>query len=209
MDQLEEAKSLRDNPEFQQALAADQKIGELINERSQGAANAGLELAVATSGMVLIAGREFPAPAAACFCLLEAIGSPFLPREEEELDHAPGDIDVFRALYLLDKRADAVRPILRIQHRADQIERLENKYGNEIPPECLFILSQQRQALADTWAEFDQQVLEYGDSLGRFNPVEAARDIAVYLQLAGGFDWFPRIGKEEDEKKNATVTSSP
>lgn len=182
----------------------DTDLDRLMNEPRQGRENAALELSVATAGQVEIAGRLFPAPAAAVYCLLEAIDSPFMPSDAESIERDPADIDIFHALYLLAEREKAVAPILRLKRRAEQLEYLENSLKDKLSPETLIVIAEHRRTLADAWAEFDTAAISFGLSLGVFHPAAAAADIQMYLSLASGFDWLPH--NDKDVKKNVGAT---
>ncbi|MDD3887039.1 MAG: hypothetical protein PHI35_09205 [Victivallaceae bacterium] len=183
------------------AVAADAEFDRLMNEPAQGKENAALELAVATGGNIEIAGRSFPAPAAAVYCLLEAIDSPFMPKDESDVERPVEDLDVFHALYLFAKREQAVAPILKVKRRSEQIERLENSLKDAMSPEVFIVIAEHRKNLADAQAAFDEAALDFGLKLGSFNIADAINDIQMYLSLAGGFDWLPQNNKEV--KKNA------
>lgn len=157
-----------------------------------GSAADNAEMVVALSGRVEIAGREFPAPAAAVVALLDAIESPFVA----ETGRDATSIDIFRALYLIAKRGEAALPVLRLMRMREALE----KADADLPE---IIVESQRQAIVEAEAGLDAAALAYGEGLGQFNPTEAARDIGNYLSMATGFSMLPH--KAGDKKKHVTT----
>ena len=162
-----------------------------------GSASDNLEMTVALTGQVEIAGRLFPAPAAAVIALLDAINSPFVS------DTGAGQVetlDIFRAIYLIGERKKVAGPVLRLMYRKKDLEKMageDDKTGG-------VLMASRRQAIADAEAELDAAAVEYCAALGSFSPAGAAREIGDYLTMATGFSMLPRHG--DDGKKKAGTT---
>lgn len=190
-------------------ISNDSELESLIHAAEGTSAADQHELAVAVSGKIVIANIEFPAPAAAVLALLESIRSPFVPdpaATDEELKTPCTDLDVFRALYLLAKREDAVMPILRMKRREAALERLEENL-KERDPQAMLVLAGQYRELADMEAEFDERCFKFAETLGSFDVSEAASAIGMYLAMAGGFSMLPEPEGKSDSKKKSLSTS--
>lgn len=150
-----------------------------------GSAADNMEMAAALGGQVEIAGRAFPAPAAAVVALLDAIDSPFVS------DTGGSDVttlDIFRAIYLIGARESATLPVLRLMRRKKAFAGLvdaDDQIGNAMN-------AARRQAIADAEAEMDAAAVNYCSGLGSFSPAAAAKDIGEYLTMATGFSMIPR-----------------
>lgn len=179
------------------------EIRKIIEEPEGNTARDKLELAVSAGGRVEIAGREFPAPAAAVIAMLELIDSPFVSGYG---DAEPASLDVFRALYVLSEREKAVGPILRWVRREEALERLKNQFEADSSPQGILILAEMLKSIADAQAEFDAAAVKFGESLGVFNIADAASDLATYLALSGGFAMLPEA--EGAKKKDASTLIS-
>lgn len=166
-----------------------------------GSAADNLEMAVALTGQVEIAGRAFPAPAAAVIALLDAIESPFVS------DAGAGEVttlDIFRAIYLIGERQKAALPVLRMMRRKKALEAMPGGEGEAGG----VLAASRRQSLADAEAELDAAAVEYCAGLGSFSPAAAAREIGDYLAMATGFGMIPRQEDGEGKKKAATTSTS-
>lgn len=159
-----------------------------------------LEMAVALTGQVEIAGHVFPAPAAAVIALLDAIESPFVS------DTGGGvvtTLDIFRAIYLIGERQKAAGPVLRLMRRKKALEAVsgeEDKSGG-------VLAASRRQLIADAEADLDAAAVEYCAGLGSFSPAAAAREIGDYLTMATGFSMLPRQADDGKKKTGTTLTS--
>lgn len=183
----------------------DPEIEKILSEPEGDTARERVELAVGVSGKIAIAGRDYPAPSAAVYALLETIRSPFVSGEDLP-DDAFAGMAVFRALYVLSEREKAVVPILQWQRRREALEALRKKISGDNSPQAVLILSGLLRQEADAEARFDAAALAFADTLGAFSVADAARDIMFYLSLAGGFALLPE--SDEPAKKNAATTSS-
>ncbi len=182
----------------------DPEVEKILESPEGGAARDRVESAVAASGRIEIAGREYPAPSAAAYALLETIGSPFVAAgetPEEELS----SMAVFRALYVLSERENAVAPILRWQRRKSTLEALKSRLDGDRSPQAVLVLSSMLKEAADAEAQFDLAALEFAGSLGAFHVASAAEDIFFYLSACSGFSMIPRTG---DGSKKKDITTS-
>lgn len=158
-----------------------------------GSAADNVEMVIALSGKVEIAGREFPAPAAAVVALLDAIESPFVADTGRDAT----SIDIFRAIYLIAKRSAAALPVLRLMRMKEALEKAEA----DLPE---IIIESQKQAIIEAEADLDVAALAYCEGLGQFNPTEAARDIGAYLSMATGFSMLPHNRSGDKKKQDIT-----
>lgn len=179
----------------------DEQIREILAAPDGGSARDALEMTVAAGGRIEIAGRQFPAPAAAVIAILELIGSPFVADTETEMT----DLDVFRALYLIAEREKALPPVLRWQRRSEALETLKNQIADTASPQSVMVIAEMMQRIADAQAEFDAEALRYGESLGVFSVASAASELGVYLSLSGGFAMLP--AKEGAKKKDGSTST--
>lgn len=162
-----------------------------------GSASDNAEMTVALTGQVEIAGRLFPAPAAAVIALLDAINSPFVS------DTGAGQVetlDIFRAIYLIGERKKVAGPVLRLFRRKKDLEKME---GEEDKTGGVLVASR-RQSIADAEAELDAAAVEYCAGLGSFSPAGAAREIGEYLTMATGFSMLPMHG-DAGKKKTGII----
>ncbi len=187
-------------------MSVDPEIEKILTEPDGASARDRVELAVGITERVTIAGREFPAPSAAVFALLETIRSPFVSGDDLP-DDAFAGMAVFRALYVLSAREKAVAPILQWQRRRDALESLQKKIAGDNSPQTVLILAELIRQEATAEAHFDAAALAFADTLGAFSVTEAVQDIMFYLSLAGGFVLLPN-SDEQGVKKNEPTTSS-
>jgi hypothetical protein len=164
-----------------------------------GSAADNLEMAVALTGQVEIAGRAFPAPAAAVVALLDAIDSPFV---SEDAGEKVDSLDIFRAIYLIGERQKAALPVLRLMRQKKALEAMS---GGEDNPDGVLVAAR-RQSIADAEAELDAAAVEYCAALGSFSPAAAAGEIGDYLTMATGFGMLPR-SVDDGKKKTGTGTT--
>jgi hypothetical protein len=199
---------INNNPEFQKIVANDPELKRLNETPLIPPAQKEVEMLISAGGEVIIAGKSFPAPAAAVLCLLESIESPFMVFEDNEDQDDYQMIDIFRALYVMFHREKALLPILAAKSqemRYQQLEQRMNKQAGEQQMDMLLFFKEIYQEIAAAWSEFDCKALKFGLALGSFDWQTAALNIQLYLSLASGLLMLP---DSEDDKKKA-VNSTP
>ncbi len=181
---------------FQQMLASDEELYRFLHEGAVELPRKDAELLVASSGIVLIAGKQFPAPSAATFCLLEIIGSPFIANEESGIDA----IDIYKALFILDHGRNASPFILAINNQQYALEILQKnkESGRENVLEWIEIT---KSGLSEVKERFDELALSYArDNLENLDLSGADSEINMYLGMAGGYDMLPDYAMSTDGK---------
>lgn len=180
----------------------DEQIRQILDEAEGNTSRDQLELSVAAGGQIEIAGRMFPAPAAAVLAMLEVIGSPFVA---DGVPAEPEALTLFRALYLIGERSRALPSVLRWKRREEALDRLQKQFRPEDSPQTAILVAEMLKSIADARADFDAAALRYGESLGAFSIVSATADLGVYLSLSGGFALLP---EKEGNKKKDILTST-
>ncbi len=201
---FEEAEAMNRDSGLQSLIGGDELLNKLFHEELEPLGLQNLEISVITGGRVVIAGHEYPAPAAAVFAHLELIDSPFVHLSD---NRDPELIDVFRALYLLRKREIVAPQLLEISRRQYQLDRLAEHVKNP-GAEAIEALHRLGQDLAEAWTKFDADVLAFGESLEAFNYSTACSEIQLYLSMSGGFKLLPPEDNPQESKKNG-VDSMP
>ncbi|MCF6174816.1 MAG: hypothetical protein L3J71_03510 [Victivallaceae bacterium] len=204
---------LNASPEFQKIVANDPELKRLNKTPLIPPAQKEVEMLITAGGEVLIAGKTFPAPAAAVLCLLETIESPFMVFDETDDDDDYQMIDVFRALYVMFHREKAVLPILAAKSQEMRFQQLEQRMKDQAGKqqmEMLLFFKEVYQEIAAVWSEFDRKALEFGLALGAFDWQTAALNIQVYLSLASGLLMLPDVEADSiSANKKKAVSSMP
>ena len=181
---------------FQQMLASDEELYRFLHEGAVELPRKDAELLVATSGIVLIAGKQFPAPSAATFCLLEIIGSPFITNEESGIDA----IDIYKALFILDYGRNASPYILAINNQQYALEKLQKNKDPE-QDDIREWIEITKSNLDEVKERFDELAQCYArDNLENLDLSGADSEINMYLGMAGGYDMLPDFAMSTDGK---------
>ena len=168
----------------------------------EGSAKDNVEMLAALGGKVVIAGKEFPAPAAATVALLDALDSPFVSGTAA----SAGMVDVCRALYVLGAREKACLPALQLMRRREaQEEQSGGAGGSDLSAALAGAVAKE---LADAEAAFDAAALAFCQELGAFSYAQAALDIGKYLSMATGFSMIPHDGADAQKKTSGRTSTT-
>ena len=137
-----------------------------------------------------------PPPTTGVLVLLEAINSPFVSTNPSDMNKVDL-MDIYKALYVLVHREQAVSPIM-IQKQFEVKSEAAFERTEKSPEHlAIFLAHTQRH----NNSAFDSEVLRWSTELGNFNPKEAVDTIGDYLNMCmGGFQLLPK--SDNIEKKN-------
>lgn len=139
--------------------------------------------------------------------LLDLIDSPFVQGGKR-----PAMLDLYRALYVIERREDAVAPVIRAIREAEALEAAE-KLADKGETYYAAYLTAMREA-AKGWQEFDMEACRHAERLGVISHVKLCDAIAEAINSGtAGFrmihsDGAATAGKESPPTETAQKKST-
>ena len=199
---------MKKQPKIKQLDEQEQEMKELMNSKPEvidfdKVVEAGEEFDIderdeetitSLGGPLQISGIEFPPPTACYLCYLELIQSPFYTgREEVTAD------DVVKALYLLKYREKG-RSGCAVDSKWKEWLKFLRKYYEKYLQNAKTVLA---------LSPFGEDMYRFGESLGKFSYVEAAKIISQHVDIAlGGFGLIPDDPEAPEHKKKESSTAN-
>lgn len=151
-----------------------------------------------------LAARGFKVPrvTVAGVALLDLIDSPFLTGKRE-----PELMDVFRALYVLERQSEAADAIMGARRACDAVHDAHRSGAQTAENHATYLAAAAQ--VSQAWAEFDKEVMIFGDGCGQFDisaVVLGLRD--AISRSCGGFAMIAKSDGDTAEKKTAPAGSS-